>query len=80
MRRTCKECGTRLTATRRPMEAVQIAAPHPHPDPRHIMTTYRRHILTAKRQFRTARGLGKYMLFIQYYLWAKRTVCAGRKR
>lgn len=49
-----------------------------HPgDPRTVMTQYRRHILTRKRQWGTARGLVHYRGFIDSYLRAKRLT--GRK-
>lgn len=44
---------------------------HPHPDPRHIMVTYRRHLLNAKRKFGTSRALVHYRQFLQSYFEAK---------
>jgi hypothetical protein len=47
---------------------------HPHPDKRHVMTVYRRHILGSKRKWRTARGLIHYRAIVQEYLACKRFV------
>jgi hypothetical protein len=47
---------------------------HPHPDQRHVMVIYRKHILAAKRKFGTARCLVHYRGFIDDYLAAKRVV------
>jgi hypothetical protein len=38
------------------------------------MTAYRRHILSCKRKWGTARGLIHYRGFVQAYLEAKRTL------
>lgn len=45
---------------------------HPHPDKVHLMRTYRKHILSAKKRFGSARGLVHYRQFIAIYLLAKR--------
>lgn len=47
---------------------------HPHPDKQHVVSTYRRYILSVKRKFGTARGLGHYHQLIATYLTAKRTM------
>lgn len=61
---------------------------HPHPDPAHIMRTYRDHILSFKRKQnaqrnpparRVARGLIKYKALIHEYLAAKRLVIASKR-
>ena len=49
---------------------------HPHPDKRHVMQTYRRYLLAAKRQFGTARGLGHYQHLVAIYRTAKVAVLA----
>lgn len=45
---------------------------HPHPDKRHIVTTYRRYILGFKKQNGSARSLVHYRDLIATYLEAKR--------
>lgn len=45
---------------------------HPHPDRKHVMRQYRRHILACKRKWGTARGLIQYRAYVETYLWAKR--------
>jgi len=45
---------------------------HPHPDRLYLLRTYRQHILSCKRKWKTARGLFHYRQFIDTYLWAKR--------
>jgi hypothetical protein len=47
---------------------------HPHPDKRHVMTVYRRHILGSKRKWGTARGLIHYRALLAEYLACKRAV------
>jgi hypothetical protein len=46
---------------------------HPHPDPRHVMKQYRRHIMSSKKKWSSARGLIHYRQILQAYLWAKRS-------
>ena len=55
-----------------------MATRHPHPDQRHIMVTYRRHILAAHRKFGSARGLIHYRGYVDAYLEAKRVCTAER--
>lgn len=44
-----------------------------HPgDPSLVMSQYRKHILSCKRKWGTARGLVHYKRIVQTYLWAKR--------
>lgn len=50
---------------------------HPHPDRRHIMVTYRRHILACKRKYGTARSQVHYLDIVREYLAAKRDVLKG---
>lgn len=46
-----------------------------HPgNPQLVMSQYRRHILSSKKRWGTARGLVHYRAFMQTYLWAKREV------
>lgn len=46
-----------------------------HPgSPSLVLSQYRRHILSCKKRWSTARGLVHYKGFIQSYLWAKRIV------
>lgn len=52
---------------------------HPHPNPHHIMTTYRRHIMASKQKFGSAHGLVHYKQFIEEYLAAKHRVLELRK-
>ena len=48
-----------------------------HPGrPQLVMTQYRRHILSAKKRYGSARSLIHYRRFIESYLWAKRQVLA----
>ena len=47
---------------------------HPHPNPRHVLVTYRQHILSCKRKWSSARSLIHYREFVATYLWAKRAV------
>lgn len=50
-----------------------------HPgDPTHVMRVYRKHILSAKRKFGSARSLIAYQGFIDTYLAAKRKVLKER--
>lgn len=49
---------------------------HPHPSPRHVMSTYRKDILKAKRKWGTARGLIHYRRLLDEYRGAKRLVVA----
>lgn len=44
---------------------------HPHPDKAHVVRCMRRYILSVKRKFGSARGLGHYHGIIQTYLAAK---------
>src|SRR5689334_9459512 len=44
---------------------------HPHPDKAHLVRTYRRYILWAKKSYGSARGLVHYRQIIAIYLWAK---------
>ena len=46
-------------------------------DPHLVMTQYRRHILSSKKRWSSARSLVHYRGFIQSYLWAKRIVIAN---
>jgi len=51
----------------------QFNTPGFHPgDPAHVMRQYRRHILSCKAKWGTARGLVHYRAIVQTYLWAKR--------
>jgi hypothetical protein len=54
------------------MQKLNYADAHPHPDPRHVMTQYRRHITDCKQKWGTARGLIHYRQIVQTYLAAKR--------
>ena len=45
---------------------------HPHPDKLHVRRQYRRHILSSKRKFGSARALIHYRELIETYLWTKR--------
>lgn len=45
---------------------------HPHPDPAHVMRTYRQYILDRKKKWSSARGLIHYRQIVDTYLWAKR--------
>lgn len=45
---------------------------HPHPDKRHVVRTYRQHILNCKRRWGTARGLIHYRAIVETYLACKR--------
>jgi len=47
---------------------------HPHPNKRHVMTTYRTYLLGVKRKIGTARGLYFYRQLVDTYLTAKRSV------
>lgn len=47
-------------------------------DPSLVMSQYRRHILSCKKRWSSARGLVHYKGFVQSYLWAKRIVIASR--
>lgn len=52
-----------------------------HPgNPRLVMTQYRRHIMSFKKSYGTARGLIHYRGFIQSYLWAKRLSLTTREK
>lgn len=44
---------------------------HPHPDPCHVMRTYRRYLLAAKRKFGSNKGLIHRRGLIETYLAAK---------
>jgi hypothetical protein len=44
---------------------------HPHPDKEHVMSQYRRHILTCKKKWGTARGLIHYRSIVNEYLRCK---------
>lgn len=48
-------------------------------DPRLVMSQYRRHILSCKKRWSSARSLVHYKGFIQSYLWAKRVVIASSR-
>lgn len=48
-------------------------------DPRLVMTQYRRHILSRKKRWSSARSLCNYAGFIESYLWAKRLVVASSR-
>jgi hypothetical protein len=50
---------------------------HPHPDPRHVMRVYRRHLLGCKRKWSTARGLIHYKGLVRTYLAAKRAALSA---
>lgn len=43
-------------------------------DPRLVMSQYRRHILSCKKRWSSARSLVHHRRFIESYLWAKRQV------
>lgn len=58
---------------------VVFAVDHPHPDPRHVMRTYRKHILATKKKFGSARALMHYLQFVQTYLHCKRIYLHGRR-
>jgi len=45
---------------------------HPHPNPQHIVTCYRKYILSCKRKFGTARSQVHYRELIETYVLAKR--------
>jgi hypothetical protein len=45
---------------------------HPHPNKAHVVSQYRRHILSSKRKFGSARALIHYRQILETYLWAKR--------
>jgi hypothetical protein len=47
---------------------------HPHPDKRHVMGQYRRHILSAKKKFGSARSLIHYRRIVETYLDCKRAL------
>lgn len=47
---------------------------HPHPDKRHVMKQYRRHIMSSKKKFGSARCLIHYRRFIDAYLECKRAI------
>lgn len=70
----------RLIAEKRKMvDKLRELVPGFHPgDPNLVMTQYRRHIMSSKRRWGTARGLVHYREFIASYLWAKREVLRGR--
>jgi hypothetical protein len=53
---------------------------HPHPDKRHVMTIYRRHILGRKRKWGTARGLVHYRSYVRTYLECKREVLKAKQQ
>jgi hypothetical protein len=44
---------------------------HPHKNPAHVMIRYRRHIMSCKKKWSSARGLIHYKEFIREYLAAK---------
>lgn len=69
----------RLIAEKRKMlDKLNELVPGFHPgEPRLVMTQYRRHILSCKKRWGTARGLVHYRGFIASYLWAKREVLRG---
>ena len=47
---------------------------HPHPDKAHVVACMRRYILSTKRKFLNARGLGHYHALLQTYLTVKRSL------
>lgn len=47
---------------------------HPHPDKAHLMRTYRRHIMSCKKRWGSARGLIHYRRMLNEYLECKRIV------
>lgn len=51
-----------------------IVRPHPHPDLMHVVRQYRRHILSTKRKYGTARVLVHYRAYVQCYVKCKREV------
>ena len=53
---------------------VENLTVHPHPSRKHIMVTYRRHVMSSKRKYGTARCLVHYRGFVNEYLEAKRDV------
>lgn len=61
------------------MAGAQIVKPytHPHPQPRHVMSVYRGHILGSKRKWGTARGLIHYRAYIAEYLAGKRVALSA---
>ena len=52
---------------------------HSHPDPKHIMTTYRGHVLNWKRKYGSARGLFAYKEIVREYLRCKADVIGAKK-
>jgi hypothetical protein len=53
---------------------------HPHPDPAHVMRTYRRDLLNAKKKFGSSRALVHGRVMLQEYLAAKREVLKRYER
>lgn len=50
---------------------------HSHPSARHVMVSYRRAILGAKKKHGRARGICTYRVWIDEYLRCKRDVIGG---
>lgn len=53
-------------------------AVHPHHNKAHLVSQYRKHILSCKRRWSTARGLVHYRKIVATYLWAKRELLSSR--
>jgi hypothetical protein len=56
------------------MQRKNFSGEHPHPDKRHVMSQYRRHIMNCKKKWSSARGLIHYRALVATYLAAKRSL------